>query len=64
MVLTSADAAFSGIFSVRLSVPEIALSCRKSEFYNSHAMFTSSVSDVTFLFVLMPLCMAFRLREA
>lgn len=48
VVDASLCAALSGIFSAGLPVPEIALSCRKSEFYNGHAMFASSMSDVTF----------------
>lgn len=49
-------AALSGIFSAGFPVPEIALSCRKSEFYNARAMFSFSMSDVT-LFLSSCLCM-------
>lgn len=48
VVNISRCAALSGIFSARLPVPEIAFSCRKSEFYNGHAMFTSLMSEAPF----------------
>lgn len=48
VVNISVPAALSGTLSVSLPVPKIALSCRKSDFYNAHSMFTSSEPNVTF----------------
>lgn len=60
LVNLSLCTAASCIFSATLLVPEITLSCRQSEIYNAHAMFGSSMTDVTFW---MFSCTVFGMRE-